>query len=104
MILDRFKVLKDDEVHVSEEALRTTVTAIFEKMGVPPEDAAIGADVQHQPVIDCRIGGQRSARSFRCGDRCVCRQHDLPRYAGGGAVAAGLGVGQRRAAFPYDCR
>ena len=45
MILDRFKVPKGDAVHVSEEALRTTVTAIFEKMGVPPEDAAIGADV-----------------------------------------------------------
>lgn len=44
MILDRFKVPKGDEVHVSEEALRTTVSAIFEKMGVPPEDAAIGAD------------------------------------------------------------
>ena len=45
MILDRFKVPKGDEVYVSEAALRTTVTAIFEKMGVPPEDAAIGADV-----------------------------------------------------------
>jgi hypothetical protein len=45
MILDRFKVPKGDEVHVSEAASRTTVTAIFEKMGVPPEDAVIGADV-----------------------------------------------------------
>lgn len=45
MILDRFKVPKGDAVPVSEEALRTTVTAIFEKMGMPPEDAAIGADV-----------------------------------------------------------
>lgn len=45
MILDRFKVPAGDEVQVSEDALRHTVTAIFEKMGVPPKDAAIGADV-----------------------------------------------------------
>lgn len=45
MILDRFKVPAGDEVRVSEDALRHSVTAIFEKMGVPPKDAAIGADV-----------------------------------------------------------
>lgn len=45
MILDRFKVPPGAEVRVSAAALRETVAAIFEKMGVPPDDAAIGADV-----------------------------------------------------------
>jgi LDH2 family malate/lactate/ureidoglycolate dehydrogenase len=45
MILDRFKVPKTDQVHVPEASLRQTVSAIFEKMGVTPEDAAEGADV-----------------------------------------------------------
>lgn len=45
MILDRFKVPKEDEVRVSETALRQTVSTIFEKMGVSPDDAAEGADV-----------------------------------------------------------
>ncbi len=45
MILDQFKVPKEDEVRVSEAALRQTVTAIFEQLGVTPEDAAEGADV-----------------------------------------------------------
>jgi LDH2 family malate/lactate/ureidoglycolate dehydrogenase len=45
MILDRFKVPKGEEVRVAEAPLRQTVQAIFEKMGVPTEDAAIGADV-----------------------------------------------------------
>lgn len=44
-MLQRFKVPKEDEVRVPHESLRETVTAIFEKMGVPPEDAAEGADV-----------------------------------------------------------
>jgi L-2-hydroxycarboxylate dehydrogenase (NAD+) len=45
MILERFKPAAGDIVHVPEPSLRTTVTAIYEKMGVPPEDAAEGADV-----------------------------------------------------------
>ena len=45
MILERFKVPTQDEVRVSEAALRRTVTQIFEKLGVSPEDAAEGADV-----------------------------------------------------------
>ena len=45
MILEQFKVPKQDEVRVSEAALRQTVTTIFEKMAVSPEDAAEGADV-----------------------------------------------------------
>ncbi|MDP6454829.1 MAG: Ldh family oxidoreductase [SAR202 cluster bacterium] len=44
-MLDRFKVPKSDEVRVPESSLRETVTAIFEKMGVAPDDAALGADV-----------------------------------------------------------
>ncbi len=45
MILERFKVPAKDQVLVSEVALRRTVTQIFEKMGVSPEDSAEGADV-----------------------------------------------------------
>jgi LDH2 family malate/lactate/ureidoglycolate dehydrogenase len=45
MILDRFKVPPQDQVLVSEHALRATVTAIFEKLGVTPDDAADAADV-----------------------------------------------------------
>jgi L-2-hydroxycarboxylate dehydrogenase (NAD+) len=44
MILERFKVPQGDEVRISEKALRQTVTAIFEKLGVTPEDAAEAAD------------------------------------------------------------
>ena len=44
-MLERFKVPADDQVRVPEQSLRRTVTAIFEKMGETPEDAAIGADV-----------------------------------------------------------
>src|SRR5712692_9094335 len=45
MILERFKVPEKDQVLVSEAALRRTVTQIFEKLGVSPEDSAEGADV-----------------------------------------------------------
>src|SRR4030095_4915717 len=45
MILDRFKVPEHDQVLVSEAAVRRTVTQIFEKLGLTPEDAADGADV-----------------------------------------------------------
>ncbi len=45
MILERFKVPASDIVRVSEQSLRRTVTAIFEKMGLSPEHAAEGADV-----------------------------------------------------------
>src|SRR4029450_11257359 len=45
MILERFKVPAKDQVHVSEAALRATVTQIFEKLGLTPQDAAEGADV-----------------------------------------------------------
>src|SRR5207237_1383821 len=45
MILERFKVPEKDQVLVSEAALRRTVTQIFEKLGLTPEDAAEGADV-----------------------------------------------------------
>ncbi|MDP6421813.1 MAG: Ldh family oxidoreductase [SAR202 cluster bacterium] len=44
-MLDRFKVPKEDQIVITEESLRRTVTAIFEKMGLVPEDAANGADV-----------------------------------------------------------
>src|SRR3989442_1712499 len=45
MILERFKVPAKDQVFVSEAALRKTVTQIFEKLGLTPDDAAEGADV-----------------------------------------------------------
>lgn len=44
-MLERFKVPEQDQVRVPEESLRETVTAIFEGIGVPPEDAAEGAEV-----------------------------------------------------------
>ncbi len=44
-MLERFKVPQEDVVRVPHESLRETVTAIFEKMGTTPEDAAEGADV-----------------------------------------------------------
>ena len=44
-MLERFKVPLQDQVRVPHESLRETVTSIFEKMGVSPEDAAEGADV-----------------------------------------------------------
>lgn len=45
MILERFKVPEGEEVQVSEGSLRQTITAIFEKLQVSPEDAAEAADV-----------------------------------------------------------
>jgi LDH2 family malate/lactate/ureidoglycolate dehydrogenase len=44
-MLERFKVPEADRVLVPEESLRETVSAVFEKMGETPEDAALGADV-----------------------------------------------------------
>src|SRR5438552_3805974 len=45
MILERFKVPRKDQVLVPEAELRRTVTQIFEKLLVSPDDAAEGADV-----------------------------------------------------------
>jgi L-2-hydroxycarboxylate dehydrogenase (NAD+) len=45
MILERFKPAAGDIVPVPEPSLRTTVTALFEKVGLSSEDAAEGADV-----------------------------------------------------------
>jgi LDH2 family malate/lactate/ureidoglycolate dehydrogenase len=44
-ILERFKVPKKDQVRVPEQSLRETVTALFQKLGVTPRDAAKAADV-----------------------------------------------------------
>ena len=44
-MLDRFKVHSEDQVRVSSVTLLRTVSNIFEKMGMTPEDAALGADV-----------------------------------------------------------
>ena len=44
-MLERFKVPKEDVVRVPERSLRTTVEAVFEKMGVPHDEAAEGTDV-----------------------------------------------------------
>lgn len=44
-MLDRFKVPDSLQVKVSEQSLRKTVAAIFEKMGETSEDAVVGADV-----------------------------------------------------------
>jgi LDH2 family malate/lactate/ureidoglycolate dehydrogenase len=44
-MLERFFVPPADAVRVAESALRRTVTDVFVACGVPPEDAATGADV-----------------------------------------------------------
>ncbi len=44
-MLPRFRVNVDDATMVSGDALKATTAAVFEKMGVPPEDAQLGADV-----------------------------------------------------------
>jgi LDH2 family malate/lactate/ureidoglycolate dehydrogenase len=43
-VLDRFYVSEQDQIRTSDHDLRKKVTEIFERVGVPPEDAAIGAD------------------------------------------------------------
>src|SRR5438477_7029425 len=44
MILERFKVPRKDQVLVPEAELRRTVTQIFKKLRVSPDDAAEAAD------------------------------------------------------------
>ncbi len=43
-MLERFKVPARDAVYVREANLRRVVTAMFEKVGVPPEDARLATD------------------------------------------------------------
>ena len=43
-MLERFKPREEDQVRITEPSLRQSVAAIFEKMGVSPEDAAEGAN------------------------------------------------------------
>ena len=43
-MLEQFKVKEEDSVRVEEDRLRDAVTAIFEKVGVPNQDAQIAAD------------------------------------------------------------
>lgn len=45
MVLEEFHIRGEDAVRVWDQPLRETVTGIFEKMGVPRADAALGADV-----------------------------------------------------------
>ena len=44
-MLEQFRVNLDDAVFVKGEDLKATVAGVFEKMGVPPADALLGADV-----------------------------------------------------------
>ncbi|MEM8769408.1 MAG: Ldh family oxidoreductase [Pseudomonadota bacterium] len=44
-MLERFLVPEADRVHVAEADVRAATQAIFEKMGLPPEDAALATDV-----------------------------------------------------------
>ena len=43
-MLERFKPREEDQVRITEPSLRQSVAAIFEKMGVSPEDAEEGAN------------------------------------------------------------
>ena len=45
MPLDMFKVPDGEAIYVSEANLRAATQAVFEKVGVPPEDAALATDV-----------------------------------------------------------
>jgi L-2-hydroxycarboxylate dehydrogenase (NAD+) len=45
-MLEQFKVSHDDAEFVQGDDLKKTVAGIFEKLGVPPEDALLAADVQ----------------------------------------------------------
>jgi L-2-hydroxycarboxylate dehydrogenase (NAD+) len=44
-VLPQFRVSMDEAVLVQAHDLKATVADVFEKMGVPPEDAQLGADV-----------------------------------------------------------
>ena len=44
-MLPKFRVNLDEATMVPGDDLKSTVAAVFEKMGVPPEDAQLGADV-----------------------------------------------------------
>ena len=44
-MLHQFRVNLDEAVLVQGETLKTTVAGVFEKLGVPPDDALLGADV-----------------------------------------------------------
>ena len=44
-MLPRFRVDLEEAISVSGDDLKGTVASIFEKVGVPPEDAELGADV-----------------------------------------------------------
>jgi len=44
-LLPRFRVDLEEAISVSGDDLKGTVAAIFEKVGVPPDDAELGADV-----------------------------------------------------------
>ena len=44
-MLEQFRINRDEAVFVQADDLRSTVASVFEKMGVAPEDARLGADV-----------------------------------------------------------
>ena len=82
MILERFKVPAKDQVHVSEAALRRTVTQIFEKLGLSPEDAAEGADVL--TMTDLRgVETHGVSNMLRVYVRTTRRASSIPSRAGG---------------------
>ena len=43
-MLEQFHVPEQDAVRVDEDSLRKMVVSLFEKVGVPSDDAALGAD------------------------------------------------------------
>ena len=46
-MLEQFKVSHDDAEFVQGDDPKKTVAGIFEKLGVPAEDALLAADVQY---------------------------------------------------------
>ena len=43
-MLEKFHVKEEDAVRVGEDSLRSTVSAVFDKLGVSPEDAELASD------------------------------------------------------------
>jgi hypothetical protein len=89
MPLDLFKVPEAQAIRMSEDALRGMTEAIFEKLGVPRDDAVLAADVL------VALPGCGQSRSRTCRKRCRISQSSNP---------ADLKIVRERASTPHRCR
>ena len=51
-MLERFHVPSDEAVHVNKDDMHATVFDIFVKMRMPPDEAAVAADVFVPKIIE----------------------------------------------------